>query len=64
MLTRSTGTRLDYQKKYHIDPKGPKQSNCSKKLQTDNLPTNDVENTNSINKGKDLQLTNKPQIVP
>ena len=27
------------------------QKNYSKQLQTDNLPTNDVENTNSTNKG-------------
>ena len=32
--------------------------------QTDNLPTNDVENTNSTNKGKDLLLANKPRIIP
>ena len=40
------------------------QRNCSKQIQTDNLPTNDVENTNSTNKGKDLLVTNKPQVVP
>ena len=28
--------------------------NCPKQLQTDNLPTDDVENINSINKGIDL----------
>ena len=44
--------------------KDPSKRNCSKQLQTDNLSTNDVENTNSTNKGKDLQLTNKPWIVP
>ena len=38
--------------------------NCSKQLQTHNLPTNDVENINSTNKGKDLLLANKPRIVP
>ena len=38
--------------------------NCSKQLQTHNLPTNDVENTNGTNKGKDLLLANKPWIVP
>ena len=26
--------------------------NCSKQIQTHNLPTNDVENTNSTDKGK------------
>ena len=64
MLTRSKSTRLDDQKKDHIDPKGPKQRNCSKQLQTDNLPTNAVENTNITNKRKDLLLTNKLRIVP
>ena len=34
-----------------------------KQLQTHNLPTNDVENTNSTNKGKDLLFANKPRIV-
>ena len=28
------------------------------------MPTNDVENINSTNKGRDLLLANKPQIVP
>ena len=36
--------------------------NSFKQSQTDNLPTNDVENTNSTNKGKDLLLANKTQI--
>ena len=62
--TRRTSTWLDDQKKDYIDPKGPKQRNYSKQLQTDNLPTNDVENTNSRNKGKDILLANKPRIVP
>ena len=61
MLTRSTSTWLDDERKDHINPKGPKQRNCSKKLQTVNLPTNDVENTNCTNKGKDLLLANKLQ---
>ena len=64
MLTRSTGTRLDDQRKDHIDPKGPKQRNCSKQLHTHNLPTNDVENTRSTDMRKYLLLTNKPRIVP
>ena len=63
MLTRSTHTWLDDQRKEHIDPKEPKQRNCSKQLQTDHLRTNDVENINSTNKGRDLQLANKPRIV-
>ena len=35
-----------------------------KQLQAHNLPTNDVENINSINKRRDLQLANKPWFVP
>ena len=31
-----------------------------KQLQTHNLPTDDVENINSTNKGRDLLFTNKP----
>ena len=55
---------MDDQRKDYINPKGPKQRNCSKELQTDNLHTNDVENTNNTNEGIDLLLANKPQIVP
>ena len=61
--TKHTSTWLDDQRKDYIDPKGPKQRNCSKQLQTDNLPTNDVENSNSTNKRKDLLLAYKPRIV-
>ena len=64
MPTRRTRTWLDDQRKDYIDPKGPEQRNCSKQLQTDYLPTHDVENTNSTNKGKDLLLANRPRIVP
>ena len=32
------------------------------KLQTHNLPTDDVENIDSTNKGRDLLIVNKPQI--
>ena len=49
----STCIRMDDQRKDHIDPKGSKQRNRLKQLQTHNLPTNDVENINSTNKGKD-----------
>ena len=61
----NTGIRLEDQRKAHIDPKGPKQRNCSNQPNkwTDNLPTNDVANTSSTNKRKDLQLTNRPRIV-
>ena len=45
---------MDDQKKDHINSKGPKQKNRSKQLQTHNLSTDDEENINSTNKGKDL----------
>ena len=64
MPTRRTSTWLDDQWKDYINPKGPKQRDCSKQLQTDKLPTNDVENANNKNKRKDLLLTYKPRIVP
>ena len=51
------------QRKDHLDPKGPKQRNCPKQLQTHNLPTDDVENIHHTNKGRDLLLANKPWIV-
>ena len=37
---------MDDQKKDHIDPKGPKQRNRPKQLQTNKLPTDDVQNIN------------------
>ena len=55
---------MDDQRKDHIYPKGPKQRSRSKQLQSHNLPTDDVENINSINKGIDLLLANKSRIVP
>ena len=55
---------MEDQRKGHIDTKGPKQRNRSKQLQTYNLLTNDMENINSTNKGRDLLLANKPRFVP
>ena len=55
---------MDDQRKDHIDTKGPKQRNRHKELQTHNLPTNDVEDINSTNKGRDLLLAKKPWFVP
>ena len=63
MPARSTRTRMDVQRKDNSDPKGPKQRNCSKQLQTHNLPTGDVENIKSSKKRRDLLLANKPRIV-
>ena len=64
MLTRIISTWLDDKKKDHIDPKRTQAKDCSKQLQTDNLPTDDVENINSTNKRRDVLLTNKSWIVP
>ena len=64
MPTWSTHTWMDDQRKGQIDPKGPKQRNCSKQLQTHNLPTDDVEHINSTNKRRDLLLASKPCTVP
>ena len=55
---------MDDQRKDYINPKGPKQRNYSKQLQTHNLPTNDVEIFNSTNKGKDQLLAKKPRLFP
>ena len=51
-------TRMEDQRKDHIDPKGLTQGNCLIQLQTHNLPPDDVENINSTNNGRDL-LTNR-----
>ena len=55
---------MDDQRKDHIDPKGPKQRNRPKQLQTHNLPTDDVENISSTNKGRGLLLANLPWFFP
>ena len=60
-LKKSICTRMDDQRKDRINPKGPKQSNCPKQLQTHNLPCDVVENINCTN---NLLFTNKPPIVP
>ena len=43
MPTRRENTWMDDQRKDYINPKGPKQKNCFKQLQTDKLPTNDAK---------------------
>ena len=62
MPTRSPSTRLDDQRKDHINPEGAYEGNHPKQLQTHNLPT--LENINNINKGRDLLLANNPQFAP
>ena len=63
MLTRSRHTRMDDQRKDHIDPKIPWYRNRPKQRQTHNVPTYDVENTNCKHKGRDLTLANELRIV-
>ena len=63
MPTWSTRTRVDDQRKDHIDSEGPLQGNSPKQLQTQNLRNDDVENINNTNKGRDLLLTYKLRIV-
>ena len=63
MPTKSTRTRINDQRKDHIDPEGPKQRNRPKQLQTHNLPTDDVENINSTNKGRNLLFANELRFV-
>ena len=63
MPTRFTSSWLDDQRKDHINPKGPKQRNCSKQLLIYDLLTDDVENINSANKGRNMLLANKPRVV-
>ena len=61
---KDTHTRMDDQRKDHIDPEGPPQGNRFKQRLTHNLATRNVENINSAIKGRDLLLANKPRIVP
>ena len=64
MAINSTRSRVDDQRKDHIDTKAPKQRNSPKQSYTHNLPTNDVENINSTSKGRGLLLANNPWVVP
>ena len=64
MFTRRASTWMDDQRKDYINPKGPKQRNCSKQLLTYNLPNNDVENTNSTSKRKDLHSLTSCGLFP
>ena len=60
MPTRTIRTRMDDQRKEHMEQKRPSQMNCRKQLQADRVFTYDVENTNDTNKGRDLLFANKP----
>ena len=63
MSTKGTRTRIDDQRKCHIDTKGPKERNRSKQLQTRNWPINDVENINQTNKGRDLLFAKSRSLI-
>ena len=64
MPTKSTRTRMDDHLKDHNDTEEPRQRNHPKQSQTHKMPTNDAEDTNNTNKGRDLLLANKPWFVP
>ena len=55
---------MDDQRKYHIDPKGPKQRNSSKQLQIHKLPTDDVENINSTKREVIYYSLTSRRIIP
>ena len=64
MPTESTRTRMDDHMKEKVDSKRTKlKTKRSKQLQTNNLPTDDVENINSSNKGRYLLLFKKTRII-
>ena len=64
MSIRNPLTRMDDQRKNHTDTKRSSKRNCHKQLQTHNVHTYDVANTNGTNKGRDLLLTSMSRIVP
>ena len=53
---------MDDQRKDQIHPERLPQKNHLKQLQTHNMSTYDVENTNDTNLGRDLRFTNKPVV--
>ena len=54
---------MDDERKDYIDVERPPQRNRLKQLQNHIVPTYDVENTKGTNKGENLRLANKQQIV-
>ena len=55
---------MDDQGKDRPDPKRLPRRNRPQQLQTHNVPTDDVENTNGTNYEGDLQFANKLRTVP
>ena len=52
------------QGKIRMIQKNSLKETAPKQLQTHNVPSDDVENINSTNKERMVQLANKPRIVP
>ena len=50
---------MDDERKDYPDPKRTPKRNRPKQLQTHNVPTDDIENTNSKNQGGDLLFANR-----
>ena len=55
---------MDDRRKDFLDPKRPLRRNRFQQLQTHNVPTDDVENTDGTNYSGDLLFGNKPKTVP
>ena len=55
---------MDNQSKDHIDQERYPQRNHPKQLQAHKVSTDNAENTNGTNKGRDLQIANKLRIIP
>ena len=55
---------MDDQKKDQINPKGPKQMDRSKQLQTHKVSTDDVENINSTKMKRDVLLAKESCLFP
>ena len=55
---------MDDKKEDYPDPERTPQKNCPKQQQNHNVPTDDMENTNSENRGRCLPLTDKLWTLP
>ena len=56
MPTRIRRNQMHDQRKHYVDPERLFQRNYDKQLQTHNVHTYDVGDTNGTNKGRDLRL--------
>ena len=55
---------MNDQRKDYLDPKRLLKRNCPQQLQTPNVPTDNMENTDSPNKGGNLLVAYKSLTVP